>query len=272
VLIIGLAVELGSLIRTNDLSGRLVADAVLRAGTAKDSADAAVADAGRAKSTASAAEQTAENARIVAANAKLLAHGARQEADSFEKDIVSAKTQAAEAESHLAEALRRAADAAAEMSRFKSPRSLTNRNKLISTLSEFKGTEYTFSAVFPDEESVLLLKNVDGALQSSGWKRGKSFGGFPAIQVFGSDNPYSVPEALNNGIRISVDWPEGLNTRLKALARDNLPSPIRAAAYLNLALSSSISPPEERPEKYPLGVDIQKGDSKVIRISIGKKP
>lgn len=258
VLIIGLAVELGGLIRTNDLSGQIVARAVLSAGTARGSAGAAVADAGRAK--------------VIASDAETLAHGARKEADSFEKDIVSAKSQAAEAESHLADALQRAANAAAELDRLKSPRTLTNVGRLISTLSEFRGTEYTFSAVYANDESLSLLKIIDNALQLSGWKRGKPISGFPSIDVFGKDNPYPVPQALNKGIRISVDWPGGITDQLKSLNADQLPEPLKAAVYLNLALFSSVSPQEETPEKKAFQVNIETGDSKEVRISVGEKP
>jgi hypothetical protein len=213
----------------------------------------------------------------------------------FQRKAEDAKRGAAAAESHLAEARQKAAEADAkaegfrldiaraneraakaekettgaklELERLRSPRSLTGVPKLISELSELKGTEYTFSSVFPDEESITLLRSIDGALQESGWKRGKPVPGFPGVNVFGSGNPYGVPSALTNGIRISVDWPEGFSP-LESLPIDKLPMPVRAAAALFRSLSSHISPAEEHPNL----VDVQKGESNTIRISVGKKP
>jgi hypothetical protein len=239
--------------------------AIVKAGGAKASADGAAKAASQANSSA-------QQAQGAASNALALARGARQEADSFEKDIVSAKKQAADAESHLAEALRRATEATAELDRLKSPRTLTNVPKLVSTLSEFKGTEYTFSAVWADEESVLLLRSINDVLQRAGWKRGKALGGFPAINVFGNDEPFSVPEALNSGIRISVDSPEDISV-LKSLPPDKLPMPVRAAVALDIALSSSLSPREDIEHPYLVNlVNVGKAESKTVRISIGKKP
>jgi hypothetical protein len=180
---------------------------------------------------------------------------------------VSAKKQAADAESHLAEALKRATEAAAALERIKSPRRLTNVPELIATLTAFKGTEYTFSAVFADEESLLLLKIIDDVLQRSGWKRGKPVGGFPAINVFGPENPYGVPAALTDGIRISADSPEE-TLELQALGLEKLRSPVKESVFLNLSLSSVLLPPEQ---PAPL-VNVVKGSSKTVRISIGKKP
>jgi hypothetical protein len=229
-------------------------------GSTRSAADSAADAADRASASANKAEGAASNALG-------LAQGARQEADSFEKDIVSAKKQAANAESHLAEALRRAAEATAEIDRLKSPRSLTNIPKLISALVEFKDTEYTFSSVFEDEESINLLKSVDDVLQRAGWKRGKPLGGFPSINVFGKDNPFSVPLALTNGIRISVESPEELSV-LRSMPFNSLPMPARAARSLYFSLHSSLSPPEE----HPTLVNMVKGNSKTVSISIGKKP
>jgi hypothetical protein len=239
----------------------------IKAQTAGEKANNALTKSGEADNTSKGAMDKAGKAEQSSTNALSLARGARQEADSFEKDIVSAKAQAADAESHLAEALRRAADATSALDRLKSPRSLTDISKLISALATFKNTEYTFSSVGADEESLTLLKSVDDLLQKAEWKRGKPVGGFPAINVFGSDAQYSVPVALTNGIRISVDSPEDISV-LKSLTLDKLPMPVSAAATLYTALSTSLSPQEEHPNL----VDVVKGESMTVRISIGKKP
>jgi hypothetical protein len=231
------------------------------------SATEAAKEADHAKELAEQANVESGKAKDKAGDALSSARGARQEADSFEKDIVSAKTQAADAESHLADALQRAAAATAELDRIKTPRSLTNIPKLISTLAEFKDTEYTFSSVGADPEPLALLKSVDDLLQHSGWKRGKAIPGFPTINVFGKDVQYSVPVALTDGVRISVDSPEGLEP-LKQLPLEKLPTYVRAAISLYLSLSSNLFPADEHAQP----VDVQKGESRTVRISIGKKP
>ena len=274
LLIASLSFELVCLVRTNQLSGKVIGSLDEKAETASKKSelailngDSALTKAGTAQTEVDTTKSELSKAKIVAIQAQALARGARQEADSFEKDIKSAKEQAAGAESHLAEALQRAAEATAQLERLKSPRSLTDIPKLISTLAEFKDTEYTFSSVFPEEESILLLRSIDDVLQRAGWKRGKSVPGFPGVNVFGSDNPYGVPSALTNGIRISVDWPEGLSP-LESLPVDKLPMPVSAAVFLYRSVLSHISPAEE----HPYLVDVQKGQSKTIRISVGKKP
>lgn len=222
---------------------------------------------GDAKTSSKIAEDAAAHATDSAKNAELIAHSARKEADSFEKDIVSAKEQAATAESHLTEALQRSAAATAELEKIKTPRSLTNIQQLVSTLQQFSGTEYTFSAVCPDEECFTLLKSVDDVLHRAGWNRGKQVGGFPAINVFGKDVAYSVPVALTSGVRIFVEYPEGLEG-LRPLPPDKFPSYIRAAGLLNSSIDVCLSPKEEHPA--PASVD--KGDSQTVRIAIGRKP
>jgi hypothetical protein len=150
----------------------LLTDAQRRAGSAKDSAEVA-------SSAASNAIDESAKATASASNALNIASGARREADSFENDIRSAKTQAAEAESHLAEALKQAANATEELNRLKSPRVLTNAPQLSSELKQFAGTEYTFSSLFGDGESVDLLKQIDTALQTCGVEACKAFSRAP---------------------------------------------------------------------------------------------
>jgi len=276
LLITSLAFELICLVRTNQISGKVIGSLDEKAEEASNKSERAITDADSATDKARTAKEESDNAkaeagkaRDSASKAESLAHDARQEADSFEKDIVSAKNQASSAESHLAEALQRAAEATAALDRLKSPRSLTNTPGLISALAAFKDTEYTFSSVSADEESIRLLKSVNDVLQQAGWKRTKPPGGFPAINIFGTDDPFAVPAALTNGIRISVDWPEGLSA-LQALPLDKLPMLVKAAVSLNVALSSGLSPQEDTEHPHP--VDIVKGESKTVRISIGKKP
>lgn len=144
----------------------LLRDARLTAGTAKESAQGA-ADA------SSLARDEANRATASSSNALQLAQGARHEADSFATDIKSAKEQAAAAERDLADALRQAADAREQLNLLKAARLLTNASVFANTLRQFAGTQYTFSLVATDPDSVSLLRQIDSALQLAGWKRVK---------------------------------------------------------------------------------------------------
>jgi hypothetical protein len=273
LLISALAFELVCLVRTNTLSGMLIGSLDKEAGDADDRAKAALANSGIALTQSSNAVDSSKQAidesnRATASGsgALTLARDARHEADSFEKDIVSAKTQATEAESHLADALKQAADAKLEVDRVKAPRSLINSPQLVSALTIFKDTQYTFSAVCQEEECINLLKSIDALLQSAGWKRTKPPHGFPSINVYGSDADFAVTVALTTGIHVSCDAEEPLAT-FQPLTSDQWPQLVRTAVVLNLSLSSNISPPQEA-----IKVDVQQGTSPVIRISVGKKP
>jgi hypothetical protein len=157
----------------------------------------------------------------------------------------------------------------AELSQVRTPRSLTNTSELVSALKPFKDTEYTFSSVFADEESINLLRQFDTILQSAGWKRVKPGRAFPAINVFGSEVDFSVASALTTGIQISVNSPESLAV-LQARPNETLPAFIRAAITLDLGITKNLLPPQEK--NGGPKVNVESGDSTVIRISVGKKP
>jgi len=269
LLISALALELVCLVKTNSLSGQLVGSLSEKAGEADNRARTALTNSATALAQANSAEASSGKAENSASNASTLARGARQEADSFEKDIVSAKTQASAAEAHLSEALKRADEATAEVTRIKSPRTLANTSEMVTALGAFKGTEYVFVSVFHDPEAVNLVKAIDDVLQKSGWKRGKSVGGFPAINIYGSDKPdFSVPSGFATGIEVLVDSPEPLSS-LQALSVDKLPTLVKAALTLNLSIASCLNPPEQQSERRP--VNVQNGTSSTIRIAVGKK-
>jgi hypothetical protein len=160
----------GADIQTLDLKAEKAGS---KATDALNRSETSLSQAGAASDAAKAAVDKSDKAGRTATNAMRLATGARKEADSFERDIISAKEQAAEAQSHLGEALRRAIEATAALNRIKSPRSLIHIPELVATLEAFKDTEYTFSSVFQDEESIDLLKQLDTVLQRAGWKRVK---------------------------------------------------------------------------------------------------
>lgn len=291
VLILALSIGLKCLIKTNELSGNVIGslgDRAAEAGRKADEADGkaikalqdsstaltqaadALSKAGKAAESLGKAESEASKAQTASSNALALAQGARQEADSFEKDIVSAKTQAADAESHLADALRQAAAATAELNRLKSPRILTNASGISSVLKQFAGTEYTFTSVFSDEDSIALLKQIDSVLQLAGWKRVKPN---PApvivLNVYGKEQDFGVAPGTSTGVGVEVDSTESIDS-LRSTSSDRWPTTVRAAGLLKNNLAAFISPVDEGNVQKELVVTT--GSSVVVRISIGKKP
>jgi hypothetical protein len=129
VLSCALALELVCLIKTNELSGKVIGSLDEKARDASEKALAAlsdstsattksehaVSDANSAKQASEKAALESETAQKVASSAIDLATGAREEADSFEHDIVAAKQQATNAESHLADAMKEATHAELEV-------------------------------------------------------------------------------------------------------------------------------------------------------------
>jgi hypothetical protein len=210
----------------------LSAQATKQAGTANDSA----ADAATA---ADQAERSADAALVAASKSDALARGA----------------------------LQREVNEEAELQQIKTPRSLTNPSDFVAELKKFKGTEYTFSSVFSDEESINLLREIDSALQLAGWNRVKPPTGFPSIMVYGKDVDFPVVSSLQTGLLIVINSPETLPA-LMAVPDDRKPEYIKAAGTLSLTLSSHLSPPQVR----VISVDVEPGTSSTVQIIIGKKP
>lgn len=186
---------------------------------------------------------------------------AEARAEGFQSSIAEANKQAEQAKEG-------AAQANLELAKLKSPRSLIHVPELIAALQTFNGTEYTFSSVFQNPESINFLKLLDSVLQQAGWKRQKPTHGFPAINVFGPDVDFPVPVSLATDIQISVDSSESIGA-LNLIPLDKLPAVVQAAVALDMNLSSSLSPPQK---KGVPPVNVQPGNSPVIRIAIGQKP
>lgn len=141
---------------------------------------------------------------------------------------------------------------------------------MATTLRPFKDTEYTFAAVFADDESMQLLKQIEGMLLLAGWKRLKVSMinlGIPALQISGRNDVVNM--GTLTGIHLLVDSSETLEA-LQALPVEKLPPTIRLAMVLDDGIFSNLSPPEDTKDKNR--VEIESGTSKVIRISVGKKP
>ncbi|MGA3132213.1 MAG: hypothetical protein ABSD59_15510 [Terracidiphilus sp.] len=221
------------------------------------------------------ANSSAAQAKKDAGEAQTLAHGARTEADSFARDIADAKREAADAVSRLADAEQRLADATQreanaeeEINRLKSPRTLTNASVFSSDLNQFAGTEYTFSLVFSDLESVTLLKQIDSALQLAGWKRVNP-SPTPTVNV----KPYPDQDLIvgigdTEGVEIDVDSTASFDF-LNKNPQSTWPRLVLAAALLRNELALHITPMDGNVNKQL--VISPGGSSTAIRINVGKK-
>ena len=244
-----------------------LAVATRQAGSAKDSAEAAKTDASAAKTASDAAVKQSSKATGSATQALA-------EADTFEIGIVSANENAAKAERDLAGALRQAAQAEKELNSIQTPRSLTNLARLDSALVPFKGTEYTIN-VFQDEESIELATELDGVLQKAGWVRKQPINRQLGITVlnfaFIDGSKGFVNICIETGIQLHIRTPRTLEA-LRSLPSQETPKSALAAIGLRAALSTSISPANERNIGKGLLVDPPTKENEPMSICVGKKP
>ncbi len=254
-------------------------DALSKAGKAEGAASSALTLAQGARQEADSFEKDIASAMKQAADAEghlkdalARAEAAATLAKGYEKEIADAKRDASEARALLTdarqlaeEARQRASEATAGVNRIEANRSLSNPIELSRKVKEFENTEYMFSGVFADEESIQLLTQIDEALRHAGWQRTKAPHQFPALVIFGKDDD-DVHVVISTGIQISVDASESLAV-LQSLPVEKLPQLVRAAVALNVELGSNMFPASEAKL-----VDVQTGTSKTIRIIVGKKP
>ena len=243
-----------------DITAKARSDAKL----ASDASKNAINDALSAVTLATESESHLKEALAKADAVATLAKGYENEIQEAKRDASEAKALLAEARRLAAEARQQAGEATIGVQRLKANRSLSNAGELSRKVREFEKTEYMFSGVFADEESIHLLTEIDDALRQAGWQRIKAPHAFPALLIFGKDD--DVHEVVTAGIQISVDSPEAVAV-LQTLPVQKLPPILRAAVVLNIELGSNVFPPSD-----PKLIDVQPGTSKTIRITIGKKP
>ena len=227
----------------------------------------ALQEAGESNKAAGEANERAEKAQASLASAEQQAAEANAKAEGFRLDIAKANERAAQAQAQVAGAMAEAAKASLELERIKAPHTLSNLAALTESLKVYKGTEYTFSSVFGDEESILLLRQIDAALSNSGWVRVKPPHTYPAINVYGQEQDFAVASGMTSSVKISVDSDMPLAT-LQAMAVDKLPAPTGAAVALAMALTGSLNPPQEGGIK----ANVEPGNSPTVRIEVGRKP
>lgn len=241
-----------------NLSNSLLADAQLEVSDAIKQSGRADASAARAEDSATIAQNESDNAVFASANAMSLARSARKELGLFRHDLVGAQD---------------------ELDRIRTPRSLIDKPKLISTLKAFKGTAYTLFT-FPDGESFDFTVEIGNALEEAGWVRqqpseNSRMLGMEYINLF--QPPELVPVYLTSGIKVSVWSPIPLET-LRITPESDRPESLRSAGALMDALPASITPPNTDNvvgEAIQVDNDVdfnkKRGYAPVI-ICVGKKP
>jgi hypothetical protein len=223
-------------------------DAKHSAEGAKTLADAAGIAAKGAEKIATTAEGDSRKATLASSSALNLAGETRKEADSVEKDIASAKF---------------------ELARMKADRYLFIPPEMEMLLERRKGTEYAFSGVFLNSESIELLKMIDVALNKAGWKRVDlpRSSGAEVITIPSRGEEFSIVVIADTGIHVSV---ESLirATALMGMSDRSLPPIVYSGVFLHNLFDSCISP---RPDKSPL-LDVKPGTSMIVSIAVGSKP
>ncbi len=160
------------------------------------------------------------------------------------------ESQIAAAEARAAEANAVASQARLELAKLKEPRTIVpdDQEKIIAALKKFAGQNFGFS-VFPDPESLALLRTLDAMLKSAGWLRVPSQIG--AIVV----------DAAGNTAGTSHD--SGLAAFVGPDNRDAEPALLTLSRALTVAgVSCQSSRTEQLRDKTP----------KAIIINVGKKP
>lgn len=206
------------------------------------------------------------------ANIKLAEQHAAEasaKAEGFRLDIAKSNQAAAQAQAQVAGAMAEAAKANLELAKIKSPRTFALPQETLSALQQFPGTEYTFSAVAGDEESVSFLKQIDSVLQSAGWKRVKpDQTPVMGINVFG-DNDFRVTIGILKGIKVEVGCAMDADA-LQQIPPSTWPMAVKLAGGFRNAVVASTTPSSEG--NAAPSVVILRGLSEVIRISVGSKP
>jgi hypothetical protein len=213
-------------------------------------------------------QERAAKAEASIALAEQHAAEANAKAEGFRLDIAKANDSAAQAQAQVAGATAEAAKANLELEKLKTPRTFALPPDTLSAFQQFPGTEYTFSTVATDQESIDLLKQIDTALQGAGWKRVKPDP--PATMganVFGDEDRIAI--GILKGVKVEVGCAMDAEA-LQQLPSATWPMPVKLAGAVRNAIASFTTPSSDG--NVAPSVVILKGSSEVIRISVGSKP
>lgn len=294
LVVLGVAAEGVFEIYDHDASGMLQTfDEVLLVEAQHNAGDAQLS-ASVASDAARTAREQSDAATTASANARTLATGAAKEAGELTQEITDAKKQSADASSKAADAVSRLADAESrladatqrelaaevELSRLKTPRSLTDADALVAAIKPFAGIEFTLQT-FGDQESFDLTREISKALHDAGWVQKQPTEHPIGLQYFklGDDKDLdNIPGCFAVGVEVHVRSAVPLATILSTAVAD-LPKDVQIALSLRNALAPNIAPSDNRNVGSRVSIedatDIAKykgmGDGPVI-VCIGKKP
>ena len=160
------------------------------------------------------------------------------------------ESQVAAAEARAAEANALASQARLELEKLKEPRTIApeDQEKIIAALKEFAGQNFGFS-VFPDPESLALLRALDAMLKSAGWLRVPSQIGAIVVDSAGA----TAGTSHNSGVS-AFFGPDNPDARAALLA-------------LSKALTSAGIPCQPNRTEQ-----LRDNTPKAIIINVGKKP
>jgi hypothetical protein len=260
VLILGLGGGLFSLVRTNALAGVAIASLGEQSKSAltqaQQSATAAKDVSGQLETLSIKAKTALDNSTTALGKSEKANSAAKQASESSSDALRIARVAREEAESFEAEIAAERED----LHRLKSWRTLTLVSDIVSELSIFKDTEYTFESVNSDDEPIQLLRSIDSILQSAGWKRLPSpqSSSPTVLKVPLRDETISVEPNVETGLRVIVNAPESVFSSA-ALTFRLSPAPGSAPSMTTLPrIPFGVPTPKEAPpapRKSPIKTD-----------------
>ena len=182
-------------------------------------------------------------AQAEAAQAVEIAESERLARAELESQVGAAEVRAAEANAV-------AAQAQLELAKLREPRTIApeDQEEIIAALEGFTGQNFGFS-VFPDPESLALLRVLNAVLTSSGWQRVPSQIGAIVVNAAGN----TAGTSHDSGVSAFV-------------APDNLEAEARVIALCRALTNAGIPCQPSRTEQ------LRGKDPKAIVINVGKKP
>jgi hypothetical protein len=231
-----------------------------RAGSAKASAEVAAWSASRATAEA-------DQAAVKAGSAGELALRVNDQAGVLEKRTADLQ---AKGES-LQKLISTGRD---DLAVLKMRRAVQNTTELIAALGHFKGTEYAFSEVFVDAESLSFMRLIDSLLQQAGWTR-VPIPLDPKVAAI-TVHPFSdcpncnVPIGVREGLTVLISLPNPPTPGETQYPSFDSPKYEQAAVALHDLLFLGVFPRDGT--EGSTSVQAEKGDSHIVRIAVGSKP
>lgn len=232
--------------RNDTLSERIIGSLDLKAQRAADNASKAVTDSSTALSQAKDAADEANRAKGAATRATIKAGEAGNLARRVNDEAVVLTKRTEELQAQGVSLQKLINSGKEDLAVLKMPRTIENTSEWISSLRLYEGTEYTFSEVFPDAESIRLLMFIDQLLQEAGWKRvplpAPNNMSFPiGIGLFGDCRKCLVPLSVKEGLVVEVEEPNP-PSKPTGVSLSSLPEYVQAVEILWKEVFAGIFP------------------------------